>query len=133
MCRRVMIPFLTVLFAVVLVISGCAGPGAQKQVEAKIVGKTSSNTVRLFHGGSREAKDVFCLNETVPVYRETWENYAVMAYKEVGKVRITRLQGEHYFDAEVVEGEVKDGDIARKKGLGCLVRVPGEEKKSEKR
>ena len=131
MCKRVMIPLVMALFAMALVISGCAGPGAQKQVEAKIVAKTSGDTVRLFHGGAKEAKEVFCLNETVPVYRETWENYAVMSYKEVGKVRITQLRGEHYFDAAVVEGEVMDGDVVRKQGLGCLIRVPGEEKKLE--
>lgn len=129
MCKRVMTPLILALFAIASVIVGCAGTGAQKQVQAKIVDNAGGDTVRLFHGGAKEAKEVFCLNETVPVYRETWENYAVMSYKEVGKVKITQLRGEHYFDAEVVEGEVKDGDIARKKDLGCLVRMPGEEMK----
>jgi hypothetical protein len=122
MCKRVMIPLAMALVAMALVISGCAGP--QKQVEADVVAKSSSGNVRLFYGGSKEAKEVFCLNETLPVYRETWENYAVITYKEVGKVKITQLVGENYFDAEVVEGDVKDGDIVRKQGLGCLVRVP---------
>jgi len=129
MIKRGFIPLVLALFAVALVVSGCAGPAAEQRVEAKIVAKNRGDTVMLFHGGTKEAKEVFCLNETVPVYRQTWENYAVIVEKEVAKIKITRPLGEHYYTALVVEGEVRDGDIAKKQGLGCLVKVPVEETK----
>jgi len=128
MCKRVMIPLVMAFFATALLLSGCASLREQEELSAEIAGK-GGDTVLLFHGGSREAKEVFCLKETVPAYRATWESNGSIAYKEVGKVKITAMRGEHYFYAQVVEGEAKDGDIVRKEGLGCLVRVPVEEKK----
>lgn len=127
MRTRVLIFAVMALLGAPVVFSGCAGP--QPQIEAKVRAKTSGETVRLFHGGTKEAKEVFCLNETVPVFRQEYERYGQGGYKEVGKVKITKFRGEHYFDAEVIEGELKDGDVARKKDAACLIRLPGPEEK----
>jgi hypothetical protein len=90
--------------------------------------KEGLHFVRLFHGGTKEAKEAFCLNETVPVYRQSYERYS-RELKEVGKVKITQYSGEHYFDAEVVEGEVREGDIVKKPSAACLVQLPVPEDK----
>jgi hypothetical protein len=116
------------ILSISMVISGCAGPSSNQQVQANVITKTSGETVRLFHGGTKEAKEAFCLNETVPVYRQSYERYS-RELKEVGKVKITQYSGEHYFDAEVVEGEVREGDIAKKPSAACLVQLPVPEEK----
>ena len=100
----------------------------RQQIRADIVtedgGFRAGETVRLFHGGTKEAKTEFCLGETIPVYRWAGRGRYV-EYKEVAKVKITRFVGEHYFDAQVVEGEVRQGDLVRKATAACLI-VPME-------
>lgn len=103
----------------------CATLGTQPRIQARVVAGTGE-TVRLFHGGTREAKEEFCLREIVPVYRY-YGRY--LQAKEVGKVKITQYIGEHYFDAVVVEGEVRDGDVAKKTSAACMIRLPGPEEK----
>ena len=41
--------------------------------------------------------------------------------KQVGKIRIISYIGEDYLKGEVVEGEVKVGDIAKKGDVASLV------------
>ena len=43
----------------------------------------------------------------------------------IGKVRVLALLGETYLKAEVLEGRIKTGDIARKDAISCLV-MPAE-------
>jgi len=43
----------------------------------------------------------------------------------VGKIRVLGLLGETYFKAEVVEGRIRVGDIARQHAFSCLV-IPAE-------
>jgi hypothetical protein len=43
----------------------------------------------------------------------------------VGKIRVLAVLGETYLKAEVTEGRIKVGDIARKDGFSCLV-IPAE-------
>jgi hypothetical protein len=42
--------------------------------------------------------------------------------KEVGQVKVLSFIGEHHFEAEVVKGEIKVGDIAKKETAGLLVQ-----------
>jgi hypothetical protein len=98
--------------------------GVQPQIKADIVAKTG-DSVRLFHGGTEEAKKVFCKDEVVPIYRY-YGRY--MQTKQVGKVKIGDFVGEHYVDGKVVEGEVGPGDVAMKGSAACLVVKMQEEK-----
>ncbi|WP_202594000.1 hypothetical protein [Geobacter anodireducens] len=41
---------------------------------------------------------------------------------EVGQIRVLSYVGEHYIEAEVVKGEVKPGDIAKKDTVACLIQ-----------
>jgi hypothetical protein len=43
----------------------------------------------------------------------------------VGKIRVLAVLGETYLKAEVIEGGIRAGDIARKDGFSCLV-IPAE-------
>jgi len=110
---------------VLLLMSGCAGLGAQPLNKAEVV-STAGAKVTLFYGGSREASAVFCPGETVPVYRQ--ESRERLTYTEQGKVRITRVVDRNYLEGVVLEGEIKPGYLARKGDLGCLVTAPEPEK-----
>lgn len=103
--------------------AGAVDLGVQPQIKADVV-SNPGGAVRLFHGGTEEARKLFCKDEVVPVYRY-YGRY--MQTKEVGKVKIGEFVGDHYLDATVVEGEVKPGDAAMKGSAACLaVKMPDE-------
>jgi hypothetical protein len=42
--------------------------------------------------------------------------------KEVGAVKVLSFIGEHYFEAEIIKGEIKIGDIVKKDSSTLLVQ-----------
>ncbi|HTG82794.1 MAG TPA: hypothetical protein VL949_12670 [Geobacteraceae bacterium] len=111
------------MLALHLVIPACATvPPPQAQVKTAVLAK-SGDTVQLFHGGNKLAKDEFCRNAVVAVYRYSQSN-AGSKKSEVGKIRITGFVGDHYLEGVVVEGTLKDGDIAVQPNSACLIRMP---------
>ncbi len=102
-------------------------PAALPPIRATIVAEVGQ-TVRLFHGGTAEAKKLFCKDETVPIYRYDRNRQK----KQVGKVKLGVFVGEEFIDGVVVEGEVRRGDMAIKGSAACLVvETPGEPKPAE--
>jgi hypothetical protein len=103
---------------------------AQEEVKSKSqVVMKSGDTVNLFYSGTQEVRKEICLNDVIPVYRETTTGYQptkeweqVKSLKEVGKVKVLSYIGDHYFQAKVVEGTVSVGDIATKKGTYCMIQ-----------
>jgi hypothetical protein len=93
---------------------------AKEKVKGEVVMKVG-NKVHLFHSGTADVKKEICLNDVVSVYRETPAGSHTNV-REVGKVKVLSYAGEHYFEAEVVKGEVKVGDVAKKEGAYCLVQ-----------
>lgn len=91
----------------------------QPQIKSEVVMKTGS-IVHLFHSGTADVKKEICLNDVIPVYREHVAG-GHFTSKEVGKVKVLSYAGEHYFEAQVVEGEIKVGDVAKKDTASCLV------------
>jgi hypothetical protein len=81
------------------------------------------DVVCLFHSGTEDVKKEIHINDILIVYRENHEHQL----KEVGKIRILSSVGEDYLKGEVVEGEVKAGDIAKKGDVASLV-ISSEEK-----
>ncbi len=81
---------------------------------------TSGQKVWLFHSGTPDVKKEICLNDIIPVYREV---KAGKLYQDevVGKVKILSYQGKHYFEAQVVSGTVKIGDVATKDTASCMI------------
>lgn len=114
------VPFLTLslIVATPLVVYP-AGKKAKSEVVMKVGSK-----VHLFHSGKTSVQKDIAIGDTIPVYRMTPRSPQM---KEVGQVKVLGYVGEHYFEAEIVKGDVKVGDIARKEKSGFLVQpVPAE-------
>ena len=73
----------------------------------------AGNKISLFHSGTADVKKEICLNDILPVYREILAG-GHTRLKEVGTVKVTGYEAEQYFKADVVSGEIKVGDIAKK-------------------
>lgn len=110
-----------VLLASFLNLTGCGNLGIQPQIKAEVM-MTSGDKVRLYYEGTQEAKDMFCGGETVTVYRAYPGER--LRYVEVGKVKIVRSIDRRHLEAIVVEGKVKEGDLARKAIAACKVMPP---------
>ena len=103
---------------------------AAEEVKTKTeVVMKSGAMVHLFYSGTEDIRKDICINDVIPVYRETTTGFRpvkeyqkVKTPKEVGKVKVLSYIGDHYFMAQVVEGSIKVGDIAAKKGAYCLVQ-----------
>ena len=105
-----------------VVLCVCATVPPQAQVKTAVQAKTG-DTVRLFYGGNARAKDEFCLNAVVTVYR--YSPAAGGAQKsEAGKIRITGIVDDHYMEGVVVTGSIADGDIGVQPTSACLIRLP---------
>lgn len=101
---------------------------AAGKVKSEVVMK-EGNKVHLFHSGTQEVKKEVCLNDVIPVYRDVPTGYRtakaadqVKTLKEVGKVKVLSYLGDHYFEAQVVEGQVRAGDVVKKDAAYCLVQ-----------
>ena len=108
------------LTLVVMVAAPLVAQAAEKKVKGEVVMKTGKK-VHLFHSGTADVKKEICLKDVIPVYRETMGG-GHTTEKEVGKVKVLSYAGEHYFEAEVVSGEIKVGDVAKKETASCLVQ-----------
>lgn len=97
----------------------------QQELRGQVAVK-SGRTVRLFHSGTEDVKRIICLGDVVRVYREVYA-YGAVKRTEVGKIRVTSYLGEHYFEAQVIEGRVKRGDVAQKESAACLVHPAPDE------
>ncbi len=93
---------------------------ADKKVKSEVVMKVG-NKVHLFHSGTGDVKKEIALNDVIPVYRLTGKHPQL---KEVGQVKVLSYIDEHHFEAQIVKGEIKVGDIAKKESAGLLVERP---------
>ncbi len=113
-----------VLFAILAAFIAAVSAPLTVQADDKVKGEVVmmvGNTVNLFHSGTADVKKEICLNDVIPVYRETMAGSHITV-KEVGKVKVLDYEGEHYFKAEVGGGEIKVGDFAKKETAFCLVQ-----------
>jgi hypothetical protein len=92
----------------------------QPRIESEIVMK-EGDKLHLFHSGTADVRKEICLNDTLPVYRELMTG-GHTTVKEVGQIKVLDYAGEHYFVAQVVQGEIKIGDLAKKTTATCLVQ-----------
>ncbi len=76
--------------------------------------------VYLFHSGTEEVKKTIKTNEVLGVYREYPADFSP-GIKETGKVKILSALGEYYFAAEVIEGEIQPGYLAKKGTVACFI------------
>jgi hypothetical protein len=120
------------LLAVLLII--CAGlpqlviavswsPIEQERVEKAAKGIMEKGaTVCLFQSGTADVKKAISIDDILVVYAEGPKH----ELKEVGKIKILSYSGEDYLKGEVVEGEIKAGDIAKKGEVASLVISSGD-------
>ena len=78
--------------------------------------------VCLFQSGTADVKKAINVNDVLPVYRESKSH----ELKEVGKIKVLSYVGDDYLKGEVVEGEIKAGDIAKKGDVASLIISSGD-------
>ena len=78
--------------------------------------------VCLFQSGTADVKKAINVNDILPVYRESKSH----ELKEVGKIKVLSYVGEDYLKGEIVEGELKAGDIAKKGDVASLIISSGD-------
>ncbi len=78
--------------------------------------------VCLFQSGTAEVKKAISIGDVIVVYREGPKH----ELKEVGKIKVLSYVGEDYLKGEVVEGELKAGDIAKKGDVASLIISSGD-------
>lgn len=110
------------IFMVLTLVTVIAVPlGAQaagKKGKSEVVMKIGEK-VHLFHSGTADVKKEIALNDVIPVYRQTGKTAQL---KEVGQVKVLSFIDDHHFEAEIIKGKIKVGDIAKKESAGLLVQ-----------
>jgi hypothetical protein len=91
---------------------------ADKKAKNEVVMKMG-NKVHLFHSSNVAAQKEIAVDDVLPVYRLFGKT---RQEKEVGAVKVLSFIGDHYFEAEIVKGEIKIGDIAKKESTSLLVQ-----------
>lgn len=118
--KRIGYVFLVVA-ATILACSPVAAQVSKQQQELRGEVQTKAGKkVRLFHSGTQDVKKTVCIGDLIPVYREVYA-YGAIKRTEVGKIRVLSYVGEHYFEAELVAGRIRTGDVAQKESAACLV------------
>ena len=74
----------------------------------------------LFHSGTEDVKKAINVNDVLIVYREYPSSISPVA-RETGKVKVLSTSGEYYYEAEVIEGSVQPGYLARKGTIACFI------------
>jgi len=91
---------------------------ADKKAKSEIVMKIG-NKVHLFHSSNVAAQKEIAINDVLPVFRLSGKSHQE---KDVGAVKVLSFIGEHYFEAEIIKGEIKIGDIVKKDTSSLLVQ-----------
>lgn len=112
----------TVLFTAAILSMVVAMPlsvhASEKKAKSEVVMKMG-NKLHLFHSGNVEAQKEIAIGDLITVYRESGKT---RQQKEVGLVKVLSFIGDHYFEAEIIKGEIKVGDIAKKDATSLLVQ-----------
>ncbi len=75
--------------------------------------------VYLFHSGNECCKTIGT-DDVLSVYQEYPPDFS-QEVRVVGKVRILCAAGAHYFKAEVIEGKIQPGNLAKRGNVACIV------------
>jgi hypothetical protein len=124
--NTLVISMLTGYLLAFLCISNMAGAVSYPVSEehSQLTEKSTVNAggiVYLFHSGTPDVIKAYESNSTLTVYGKRHNEI-----KKVGKIKVLLSIGEYYLKAEVIEGEVRHDDIAKKDGASSLVILEGE-------
>lgn len=79
------------------------------------------DTLYMFHSGDGEVKKTIHVNDTLAVYRTN----PSCEITPVGRIRVISFVGETYIKGEVLNGDIKPDDIAKKGNVSCLIISAG--------
>lgn len=109
---------ITLLAISIMVAAPLTVHAANKKAKSEVVMKMGGK-LHLFHSGKVEAQKEISIGDVLTVYREYNKP---LTKKEVGQVKVLSFVGDHYFEAEIVKGEIKVGDVAKKDETSLLVQ-----------
>jgi hypothetical protein len=109
---------ITLLALSVMLASPVVSQAADKKAKSEVVMKMGGK-VHLFHSGKVGAQKEIAINDVLQVYRISGKN---RLEKEIGTVKVLSFIGEHYFEAEIIKGEINIGDLAKKGDTSLLVQ-----------
>jgi len=89
----------------------------QREVKAAKGIREKGENVCLFQSGTEDVRKTIGIGDVLIVYREGGDR----EHREVGKIKVLSYAGEDYIKAEVVDGAVQTGDVARKGNVASLV------------
>jgi hypothetical protein len=75
------------------------------------------DAVYLFYSGTADVRNTIHVHDVLTVYHID----ASCQMEQVGTIKILSYLGETYLTGEVLDGEIRANDIARKNGVSCLV------------
>lgn len=84
--------------------------------------REKGETVCLFQSGTEDIRKTIAVGDILVVYRGVGSR----APKEVGKIKVLSYAGTDYLKGEVVEGEARTGDLAKKGEVASLVISSGD-------
>ena len=111
--------FLTLVALAVMAASPVPASAAAKKAKSEVVMKLGSK-VHLFHSSKVAAQKEIAIGDVLTVYRQMGGK--APQPKEVGEVKVLSFIGDHYFEAEIVKGNIKQGDMATKEQTSLLVQ-----------
>ncbi len=91
-------------------------PGENEEKADKGI-RTKGEKVCLFQSGTVDVRRAIGAGDVLVVYRPGKDD----SLQEVGRIKVLSYVGADYLKAEVVEGELRAGDVARKGGIASLV------------
>ncbi len=121
MKRTLPFAFLVLSFAVVFprwanAVSFSPVPGENEEKAEKGI-RVKGETVCLFQSGTADVRQAIGVGDVLSVFRQEKSG----PVREVGKIRVLSYVGDDYLKGEVVEGELRTGDIAKKGDVASLV------------
>jgi hypothetical protein len=81
----------------------------------------AGQTVYIFHSGTDDVRKTIHANDILTVYRIN----PSCEMNRIGMIKVLSYIGETYIKAEVLEGEIRPDDIAKKGNVSCLVISAG--------
>jgi len=110
-----MIPLLTLLlFVAAPLVVHAAGKKAKNEIVMKMGSK-----VHLVQSSKVSVQKDIAIGDVLTVFRTSGK---LPQPREVGQVKVLGFIDDHYFEAEIVKGDIKVGDIAKKENTSLLVQ-----------
>ncbi len=91
-------------------------PGESEEMEARGI-RLKGESVCLFQSGTVDVRKQIGVGDVLVVFRQEKSG----SVREVGKVRVLSFVGADYLRAEVVDGELEAGDVAKRGEAASLV------------